>query len=130
MFNYCINVPHCILCKKYWAWFYWNSGWKLDFSVMTLQNQNEYHWMFLLGPWCCEKRLCWKETVKSASFVKSKSIEIIIHRIYIKKVRKFPNYSVDLQQDKKSLRMAMDKAFHELRERRLDAWGQERSASV
>ncbi|XP_025098568.1 calcium-responsive transcription factor-like isoform X1 [Pomacea canaliculata] len=47
-------------------------------------------------------------------------------RIYIKKVRKFPNYSVDLQQDKKSLRMAMDKAFHELRERRLDAWGQER----
>ncbi|KAK7480199.1 hypothetical protein BaRGS_00028584 [Batillaria attramentaria] len=47
-------------------------------------------------------------------------------RIYIKKVRKFPEYAVDLRQDKKLLRIAMDKAFHELRERQLDGWGQER----
>ena len=47
-------------------------------------------------------------------------------RIYIKKVRKFPSYAVDLSLDKKSVRMEMDKAFHELREQGLDAWGQER----
>ncbi|GFR66672.1 calcium-responsive transcription factor-like [Elysia marginata] len=47
-------------------------------------------------------------------------------RIYIKKVRKFPAYAVKLDQDKKSIRLAMDKAFHELREQGLDAWGEER----
>ncbi|KAK7108703.1 calcium-responsive transcription factor-like [Littorina saxatilis] len=47
-------------------------------------------------------------------------------RIYIKRVRKFPEYAVDLRQDKKVLRMAMDKAFHELRERRLEGMGVER----
>ena len=47
-------------------------------------------------------------------------------RIYIKKVRKFPTYAVKLDQDKKSIRLAMDKAFHELREQGLDAWGEER----
>ncbi|RUS75636.1 hypothetical protein EGW08_016607 [Elysia chlorotica] len=47
-------------------------------------------------------------------------------RIYIKKVRKFPTYAVKLDQDKKNIRLAMDKAFHELREQGLDAWGEER----
>ncbi|GFO28374.1 calcium-responsive transcription factor-like [Plakobranchus ocellatus] len=47
-------------------------------------------------------------------------------RIYIKKVRKFPTHAVKLDQDKKSIRLAMDKAFHELREQGLDTWGEER----
>ncbi|XP_055888420.1 calcium-responsive transcription factor-like isoform X2 [Biomphalaria glabrata] len=47
-------------------------------------------------------------------------------RIYIKKVRKFPSHSVNLNLDKKSIRLAMDKAFHELREQGLDRWGEER----
>ncbi|BFZ24855.1 hypothetical protein BsWGS_27894 [Bradybaena similaris] len=47
-------------------------------------------------------------------------------RIYIKKVRKFPSYAVNLNMDKKSIRLAMDKAFHELREQGLDSWGEER----
>ncbi|XP_076445507.1 calcium-responsive transcription factor-like [Babylonia areolata] len=48
-------------------------------------------------------------------------------RIYIKRVRKFPEYAVDLRQDKKALRSAMDKAFHELREQRVESWpGSER----
>ncbi|XP_005110820.1 calcium-responsive transcription factor [Aplysia californica] len=47
-------------------------------------------------------------------------------RIYIKKVRKFPAYAVDLTMDKKSIRLAMDKAFLELREQGLDSWGEER----
>ncbi|KAH9518475.1 hypothetical protein Btru_016884 [Bulinus truncatus] len=47
-------------------------------------------------------------------------------RIYIKKVRKFPSHSVNLNLDKKSIRLAMDKAFHELREQGLERWGEER----
>ncbi|KAK3609146.1 hypothetical protein CHS0354_032673 [Potamilus streckersoni] len=47
-------------------------------------------------------------------------------RIYIKKVRKFPDFAVDMDLDKKSLKNAMDKAFHELKQHGLDSIGQER----
>ncbi|XP_059157501.1 calcium-responsive transcription factor-like isoform X2 [Physella acuta] len=47
-------------------------------------------------------------------------------RIYIKKVRKFPSHAVNLNLDKKTIRLAMDKAFHELREQGLENWGEER----
>lgn len=47
-------------------------------------------------------------------------------RIYIKKVKKFPQYAVDLSIDKKTLKLAMDKAFHELKQRGFDDIGQER----
>ncbi|KAL3884171.1 hypothetical protein ACJMK2_030391 [Sinanodonta woodiana] len=47
-------------------------------------------------------------------------------RIYIKKVRKFPEFAVDMDLDKKSLKNAMDKAFHELKQHGLDSIGQER----
>ena len=54
-------------------------------------------------------------------------LNISFSRIYIKKVRKFPDYGVDLTQDKKTIRLEMDKAFHELREQNIqDTWGQER----
>ncbi|XP_061167504.1 calcium-responsive transcription factor-like [Saccostrea echinata] len=36
-------------------------------------------------------------------------------RIYIKKVKKFPEFAVDFNQDKKSLKAAMDNAFHQLK---------------
>ncbi|XP_048769855.1 calcium-responsive transcription factor-like isoform X2 [Ostrea edulis] len=36
-------------------------------------------------------------------------------RIYIKKVKKFPEFAVDVNQDKKSLKAAMDNAFHQLK---------------
>ena len=36
-------------------------------------------------------------------------------RIYIKKVKKFPEFAVDVNQDKKSLKTAMDNAFHQLK---------------
>lgn len=49
-----------------------------------------------------------------------------IFRIYIKKVRKFPSHAVNLNLDKKTIRLAMDKAFHELREQGLENWGEER----
>ncbi|OWF37566.1 calcium-responsive transcription factor-like [Mizuhopecten yessoensis] len=47
-------------------------------------------------------------------------------RIYIKKVKKFPQYAVDLSIDKKTLKLAMDKAFHELKQRGFDDIGHER----
>ena len=47
-------------------------------------------------------------------------------RIYIKKVRKFPEYAVDVNMDKRGLKNAMDKAFHELKSVRLESIGQER----
>ena len=50
------------------------------------------------------------------------------YRIYIKKVKKFHECSVDVNQDKKTLKQAMDRAFGLLKERALDApgFGQER----
>ncbi|GAB1598911.1 calcium-responsive transcription factor-like [Argonauta hians] len=47
-------------------------------------------------------------------------------RIYIKKVKKFPEFMVDLMQDKKSLKISMDKSFQELKSSCLDNIGQER----
>ncbi|XP_071113137.1 calcium-responsive transcription factor-like [Haliotis cracherodii] len=47
-------------------------------------------------------------------------------RIYIKKVRKFPEFYVSTTLDKKSLKIAMDKAFQDLKDRGVDGWGQER----
>ena len=49
-----------------------------------------------------------------------------LDRIYIKKVRKFPEYAVDITMDKRGLKNAMDKAFHELKSVKLDMIGQER----
>ncbi|XP_041352551.1 calcium-responsive transcription factor-like [Gigantopelta aegis] len=48
-------------------------------------------------------------------------------RIYIKKVKKFPDYAVDVNVDKRTLKGAMDKAFQELKERGIpDGYGEER----
>lgn len=47
-------------------------------------------------------------------------------RIYIKKVRKFLEYQVDLNSDKKSLKLSMDKAFQLLKERGFSNFGHER----
>ena len=50
----------------------------------------------------------------------------VFYRIYIKKVRKFPEYAVDIHMEKRGLKNAMDKAFHELKSAKLDVIGQER----
>ncbi|ESO85027.1 hypothetical protein LOTGIDRAFT_236047 [Lottia gigantea] len=48
-------------------------------------------------------------------------------RIYVKKVKKFPEYYVEFERlDKKSLKYAMDRAFQELKQRGFDQIGQER----
>ncbi|XP_036369822.1 calcium-responsive transcription factor-like isoform X1 [Octopus sinensis] len=47
-------------------------------------------------------------------------------RIYIKKVKKFPEFTVDLMQDKRSLKISMDKRFQELKSSCLENIGQER----
>ena len=49
-------------------------------------------------------------------------------RIYIKKVKKFLDFAVDVNLDKKTLKQSMDRAFAMLKERVLDAqgFGQER----
>ncbi len=49
-------------------------------------------------------------------------------RIYIKKVKKFADYSVEVHLDKKQLKQAMDRMFGLLKERDLDepGFGQER----
>lgn len=47
-------------------------------------------------------------------------------RIYIKKVKKFPLYKVDLNLDKKALKAAMDKAFHALKQQNIEKIGQDR----
>ncbi|XP_064594402.1 calcium-responsive transcription factor-like [Liolophura sinensis] len=47
-------------------------------------------------------------------------------RIYIKKVKKFLQFAVDPNQEKKLLKTAMDKSFQALRGRLLDVPGQER----
>ena len=45
----------------------------------------------------------------------------------MKKVRKFPEFAVDLNMDKKSLKLAMDKSFHMLKGKtNLERMGQER----
>lgn len=46
-------------------------------------------------------------------------------RIYIKKVKKFPDFAVDMTLDKKSLKISMDKSFQDLKSADL-AIGQER----
>jgi len=51
---------------------------------------------------------------------------IVYNRIYIKKVKKFPEFAVDVNQDKKMLRFAMDRAFALLREKGVEHGGQER----
>lgn len=47
-------------------------------------------------------------------------------RVYVKKVRKFPEFAVDCELDKKQLKAAMDQAFHSLRENNLDKMGEDR----
>jgi len=47
-------------------------------------------------------------------------------RIYIKKVRKFPEYKIDSNLDKRSAKIAMDKAFHKLKQQNIEKLGQER----
>ncbi|XP_067129180.1 calcium-responsive transcription factor-like isoform X2 [Centruroides vittatus] len=47
-------------------------------------------------------------------------------RIYIKKVRKFPEYQVNLTLDKKSLRAAMEKAFLDLKSSGFEGHGEDR----
>ena len=47
-------------------------------------------------------------------------------RIYVKRVKKFPEYTVDLTQDKKNLKIEMDRAFHELKQNGFNGIGQER----
>ncbi|XP_076323768.1 uncharacterized protein LOC143232343 isoform X3 [Tachypleus tridentatus] len=47
-------------------------------------------------------------------------------RIYIKKVKKFPEYKVDPNLEKKSLHVAMEKAFVELKAVGIDGHGEER----
>lgn len=47
-------------------------------------------------------------------------------RIYVKRVKKFPEYAVDLTQDKKNLKIEMDRAFHELKQNGFSGIGQER----
>ena len=54
----------------------------------------------------------------------------IFLRIYIKKVKKFPEYAVDTLADKKIMKLAMDKAFHELKQRGFEGIGQERYLPV
>lgn len=50
-------------------------------------------------------------------------------RIYIKKVRKFPEFSVDSEMDKKQLKAAMDDAFHSLKESNVEKMGEDRLLS-
>ena len=47
-------------------------------------------------------------------------------RIYIKKVKKFPEFAVDIHMDKKTLKLAMDKAFQMLKDQGIENHGQER----
>lgn len=47
-------------------------------------------------------------------------------RIYIKKVRKFPEYKIDPGLDKKVMKSAMDKAFHALKQQNIEKIGQDR----
>ncbi|XP_052807194.1 calcium-responsive transcription factor-like isoform X1 [Mya arenaria] len=47
-------------------------------------------------------------------------------RIYIKKVRKFPEFKIDPNMDKRSAKVAMDKAFHKLKQHNLEKIGQDR----
>ncbi|CAC5415222.1 CARF [Mytilus coruscus] len=50
-------------------------------------------------------------------------------RIYVKRVKKFPEFSVDLNLDKKTLKMEIDRAFHELKQTGFNGFGQERESS-
>ncbi|KAJ8314459.1 hypothetical protein KUTeg_006609 [Tegillarca granosa] len=76
-------------------------------------------------------RLMWKSQYvpfDGQPFINSGSRAVVMEcQIYIKKVKKFPEYAVDLNIDKKSLKTAMDKAFHELKHRGTDGIGQERT---
>lgn len=47
-------------------------------------------------------------------------------RIYIKKVKKFPQYKIDLGLDKKVMKGAMDRAFHALKQQNIEKIGQDR----
>lgn len=47
-------------------------------------------------------------------------------RIYIKKVKKFPEFAVDINMDRKALKITMDKAFSDLKEHGFQGIGQER----
>ncbi|XP_052236823.1 calcium-responsive transcription factor-like isoform X2 [Dreissena polymorpha] len=47
-------------------------------------------------------------------------------RIYIKKVRKFPEFRIDPNLDKRAAKIAMDKAFHALKQQNIDKIGQDR----
>ncbi|KAL4232759.1 hypothetical protein ACF0H5_007447 [Mactra antiquata] len=47
-------------------------------------------------------------------------------RIYIKKVRKFPEFKIDTSLDKKAMKISMDKAFHCLKQQNVDKIGQDR----
>ena len=49
-----------------------------------------------------------------------------VFRIYIKKVRKFPEYKIDVNLDKKVMKSAMDKAFHALKQQNIEKIGQDR----
>lgn len=47
-------------------------------------------------------------------------------RIYVKKVRKFPQYAVPMRSDRKYVRMAMDRSFQELKAVGLQTHGEDR----
>lgn len=50
-------------------------------------------------------------------------------RIYVKRVKKFPQFAVNPRLDKKSLHIAMAKSFQLLKEAGMNAPGVERSGS-
>ena len=58
------------------------------------------------------------------------NIPLFLVRIYIKKVKKFPEYAVDVSLEKKQMKVAMDKAFMILRNEGINYGGQERYGMI
>ena len=99
--------------------FCWTQAKGLSYLHANSKEPDQTGWMSRL---IC---LCWE--CHFVGFVSSLLIFLcFLNRIYIKKVRKFPEYGVDINMDKRSLKNAMDKAFHELKSVKLDSIGQER----
>jgi len=51
---------------------------------------------------------------------------LIFYRIYIKKVRKFPEFKIDMNLEKRTAKLLMDKAFHGLKQQNIEKIGQDR----
>ncbi|KAL5010254.1 hypothetical protein ScPMuIL_012559 [Solemya velum] len=67
-----------------------------------------------------------KKRVEKEGMMKTDYKQTCPARIYIKKVKKFPEFAVDVNLDKKTMKLDMDKAFQQLKASGIDRHGQER----